>query len=111
MITTALNRDADAWNSQVTFNETKESYHVESTGATLTADSSISLIYRYCGKLPRDKYDIFQQINSLNGRFHGLELFLKIFKGLKLNVLYVIGISLQNQCSSSPCIMDASSAH
>ena len=59
MITTALNRDPDAWNSKVTFNEKIESYHVESTGATLTADSSISLIYKYCGKLPRDEYDIF----------------------------------------------------
>ncbi|XP_039124414.1 endoribonuclease Dicer homolog 3a-like isoform X1 [Dioscorea cayenensis subsp. rotundata] len=72
MITTALNRDADAWNSQVTFNETKESYHVESTGATLTADSSISLIYRYCGKLPRDKYftpkPVFQ-FSMYNGCF------------------------------------------
>ncbi|KAL6144277.1 hypothetical protein ACLB2K_054972 [Fragaria x ananassa] len=32
------------------------SYRVESTGATLTLDSSISLIYFYCSRLPSDGY-------------------------------------------------------
>lgn len=40
------------------FKET-ETYYVESTGASVTADSSISLIHQYCAKLPRDKYDFF----------------------------------------------------
>ncbi|TKY74841.1 Endoribonuclease Dicer-like 3a [Spatholobus suberectus] len=31
-------------------------YYVESTGASVTLDSSASLIDRYCAKLPRDKY-------------------------------------------------------
>lgn len=30
-------------------------YYVESTGASFTLDSSVSLIHRYCGTLPRDK--------------------------------------------------------
>jgi len=30
-------------------------YCVESTGATVTADSGISLIYKYCEKLPGDR--------------------------------------------------------
>lgn len=30
-------------------------YRVESTGATVTADSSINLIYKYCEKLPGDR--------------------------------------------------------
>ncbi|KAJ0977945.1 hypothetical protein J5N97_013419 [Dioscorea zingiberensis] len=56
VIDTALNRDPYACNSKVNYDEKIDSYHVESTGATLTADSSISLIYKYCEKLPRDKY-------------------------------------------------------
>lgn len=32
-------------------------YYVESTGAFVTADSSVSLVHRYCAKLPQDKYD------------------------------------------------------
>ncbi|KAJ9548492.1 hypothetical protein OSB04_021035 [Centaurea solstitialis] len=38
------------------FKET-ETYCVEATGASVTADSSVSLIHRYCAKLPGDKYD------------------------------------------------------
>lgn len=33
-----------------------ESYCVDSTGASVTLDSSVSLINQYCEKLPRDKY-------------------------------------------------------
>ncbi|KAG1355238.1 hypothetical protein COCNU_07G013500 [Cocos nucifera] len=33
-------------------------YCVESTGATVTADSSVSLIYKYCDQLPKDRYFI-----------------------------------------------------
>lgn len=37
-------------------------YHIGTTGAKVTADSSINVIYQYCDKLPKDKYDdhIFQ---------------------------------------------------
>ncbi|XP_024966955.1 endoribonuclease Dicer homolog 3a isoform X2 [Cynara cardunculus var. scolymus] len=33
-----------------------ETYSVEATGASVTANSSVSLIHRYCAKLPGDKY-------------------------------------------------------
>lgn len=32
-----------------------EAYYVDSTGASVTLDSSVSLINQYCEKLPRDK--------------------------------------------------------
>jgi hypothetical protein len=31
-------------------------YHVESTGATITAECCVNLIYKYCEKLPKDRY-------------------------------------------------------
>ncbi|KAK2391994.1 dicer [Trifolium repens] len=33
-----------------------EAYHVDSTGASVNLDSSVTLINHYCEKLPRDKY-------------------------------------------------------
>lgn len=36
------------------FNE--EVYSVDSTGATISAQSSVSLLYHYCSKLPHDEY-------------------------------------------------------
>ncbi|PNY04416.1 endoribonuclease dicer 3a-like protein, partial [Trifolium pratense] len=33
-----------------------EAYHVDSTGASVNLDSSVTLINQYCEKLPRDKY-------------------------------------------------------
>ncbi|CAJ1973600.1 unnamed protein product [Sphenostylis stenocarpa] len=33
-----------------------DAYYVESTGASVTLDSSVNLIHRYCGTLPRDQY-------------------------------------------------------
>ncbi|ONK73697.1 uncharacterized protein A4U43_C04F34330 [Asparagus officinalis] len=42
------------------FCEELNAYVVESTGATVTADSSISLIYKYCEKLPGDRFFIPQ---------------------------------------------------
>uniref|UniRef100_A0A0E0JSJ4 Uncharacterized protein n=1 Tax=Oryza punctata TaxID=4537 RepID=A0A0E0JSJ4_ORYPU len=36
-------------------NEEINEYHVGTTGAKVTADSSISIVYRYCEKLPQDK--------------------------------------------------------
>jgi endoribonuclease Dicer len=32
-----------------------EAYHVDSTGASVNLDSSVTLINHYCEKLPRDK--------------------------------------------------------
>ncbi|XP_058069603.1 endoribonuclease Dicer homolog 3a [Magnolia sinica] len=56
MADTASNRDPDASISKVCRHEDINAYSVESTGATVTPDSSVSLIYRYCEKLPGDKY-------------------------------------------------------
>lgn len=55
MMHTAVNRDPN--HSPVKACNTNEvpPYVVESTGASVTADSSISLIHRYCQKLPHDK--------------------------------------------------------
>ncbi|KAL6883304.1 hypothetical protein ACP4OV_010718 [Aristida adscensionis] len=34
----------------------KYTYRVDSTGATITADCCVNLIYKYCEKLPKDRY-------------------------------------------------------
>ncbi|KAL9442075.1 hypothetical protein AB3S75_020560 [Citrus x aurantiifolia] len=53
---TALSRDPEAcFLKACTYVKTK-SYIVESTGASVTTDSSVNLIHRYCEKLPSDKY-------------------------------------------------------
>ncbi|XP_064986291.1 endoribonuclease Dicer homolog 3a-like isoform X1 [Musa acuminata AAA Group] len=52
----ALNRDQDSLVSIVSINEDLGAYYVDSTGASVTADSSVSLINTYCQNLPRDKY-------------------------------------------------------
>lgn len=56
MIDTAIKRDPDdaLFPKTCTRDEEKE-YCIESTGAKVTISSSISIIYRYCEKLPRDK--------------------------------------------------------
>ncbi|XP_020536663.1 endoribonuclease Dicer homolog 3a isoform X2 [Jatropha curcas] len=53
---TAMNRDPDVWTLKACMAEETEAYIVEGTGASVTADSSVSLIHRYCAKLPGDKY-------------------------------------------------------
>ena len=56
MVETALNRDSeDQVPGFFSIQETKE-YLVGTTGAKVTADSSISVIVQYCNKLPKDKY-------------------------------------------------------
>ncbi|KAL2346622.1 hypothetical protein Fmac_000622 [Flemingia macrophylla] len=42
--------------------EKTDAYYVESTGASVTLDSSATLIIQYCGKLPRDKYSCAKPI-------------------------------------------------
>ncbi|XXG48939.1 hypothetical protein AAC387_Pa02g3257 [Persea americana] len=56
MTNTALNRDPDISISKLCCKEDTNAYFVESTGATVTLDSSINLIKKYCEKLPGDKY-------------------------------------------------------
>ncbi|KAF3337365.1 endoribonuclease Dicer 3a-like protein [Carex littledalei] len=59
MIDTTIKRDPDdaLFPKTCTRDEEKE-YCIESTGAKVTMSSSISIIYRYCEKLPRDKFYI-----------------------------------------------------
>ncbi|KAF5179568.1 Endoribonuclease dicer-like protein [Thalictrum thalictroides] len=56
MTDSTLNRDRDASISKVWYIEEPNTYFVDSTGASVTTDSSVSLIYRYCEKLPGDMY-------------------------------------------------------
>lgn len=35
-----------------------KTYKVDSTGATISPIMSISLLHRYCAKLPHDEYDL-----------------------------------------------------
>ncbi|CAM0884261.1 unnamed protein product [Alopecurus aequalis] len=57
MLETALNRDSeDPLPSFFSVQETNE-YLVGTTGAKITADSSIGVINQYCDKLPKDKYN------------------------------------------------------
>ncbi|XP_030538472.1 endoribonuclease Dicer homolog 3-like isoform X2 [Rhodamnia argentea] len=56
MIDTAINRDPFECNLNACTLEETGAYFVDITGASVTAESSISLISRYCEKLPHDKY-------------------------------------------------------
>ncbi|XP_022754727.1 endoribonuclease Dicer homolog 3 isoform X2 [Durio zibethinus] len=56
MTNTAINRDPDlCLLKDCTFEETNV-YVVDATGASVTADSAVSLMHQYCEKLPGDKY-------------------------------------------------------
>ncbi|XP_068656481.1 endoribonuclease Dicer homolog 3a isoform X2 [Aristolochia californica] len=56
MTDTALNRDPSISIADMYHPDMPSFYIVESTKATVTAGSSIGLIYKYCQKLPKDKY-------------------------------------------------------
>lgn len=59
MTNTALNRDPEeSVLKPCTLDEISE-YIVDATGASVTADSSVRLIHKYCDTLPRDKYVFF----------------------------------------------------
>lgn len=59
MTETSRNRDPEVCILRdCNFEETK-AYYVNATRASVTADSSVSLIHRYCEKLPGDKYGYF----------------------------------------------------
>lgn len=59
MTDTTLHRDPDAYSFKLPGDEETYDYYIDSTGARVTVDSSVSLIYKYCERLPRDKYDMF----------------------------------------------------
>ncbi|CAK7352744.1 unnamed protein product [Dovyalis caffra] len=56
MTDTAINRDPDIWTLKACASEATKAYVVDVTGASVTADSSVSLIHRYCQQLPGDRY-------------------------------------------------------
>ncbi|MQL98516.1 hypothetical protein Taro_031222 [Colocasia esculenta] len=72
LVDTALNRESDAPIFLPCIKDKINAYCVESTGAIVTVDSSISLIHKYCEKLPRNKYftpkPLFQ-ISSYDGSY------------------------------------------
>lgn len=55
MTDTSRNRDPDVCNLRACNFEDENRYYVKATGASVTPDSSVSLIYRYCEKLPGDR--------------------------------------------------------
>jgi endoribonuclease Dicer len=56
MVKIASSRESGNLSPGFVPNEEINEYHVGTTGAKVTADSSISIVYRYCEKLPQDKY-------------------------------------------------------
>lgn len=57
MTNTAINRDPDTYSLKACAIADTKAYFVDVTGASVTADSSVGLIHRYCGKLPGDRYE------------------------------------------------------
>ncbi|WCJ29281.1 dicer-like 3 [Euphorbia peplus] len=58
MTNTAINRDPDVWSPKVCASEEIKAYVVDVTGASVTTESSVNLVHRYCAKLPADRYYI-----------------------------------------------------
>ncbi|XP_062207830.1 endoribonuclease Dicer homolog 3a isoform X2 [Phragmites australis] len=56
MVDIASNREPEDPHPSFFPTEEINEYHIATTGAKLTADSSISVLYQYCEKLPKDKY-------------------------------------------------------
>lgn len=55
MINTSVNRDTNTSLPKACNFEETNSYVVDATGASVTADSSVGLIKQYCEKLPSDE--------------------------------------------------------
>lgn len=66
MTDTAANRDPDSCVLRACKIKEIDAYYVDATGASVTQDSSVNLIHRYCEKLPRDKYGHFFSVISLS---------------------------------------------
>lgn len=56
MTDTALNRDPEECVLKACTIDEIEEYIVDATGASVTADSSVRLIHKYCDTLPRNEY-------------------------------------------------------
>lgn len=59
MTDTSRNRDPEVCTLKACCFEETKLYRAKVTGASVTTDSSVSLIYRYCDKLPGDRYGYF----------------------------------------------------
>ncbi|KAI9112330.1 hypothetical protein K1719_016853 [Acacia pycnantha] len=66
MAEVAKNRELDSSALSPYKTEEIHTYSVDSTGACVTADSSVSLIHRYCEQLPGDKYFVPKPIFQLS---------------------------------------------
>ncbi|KAH7690356.1 endoribonuclease Dicer protein [Dioscorea alata] len=66
---TALCRDSLTDIFKFDWKEDLNAFYVKSTGARVTPDSSVSLIYKYCERLPKDKY--FTPKPIFNSTFEG----------------------------------------
>lgn len=56
MTDTAIKRDPDDSVVKPCLVKETKAYYVEATGASVTADSSVSVLTKYCEMLPGDKY-------------------------------------------------------
>ncbi|KAL2544712.1 Endoribonuclease Dicer-like protein 3a [Forsythia ovata] len=74
----AINRDTDGSLTKASATKEVPAYLVEVTGASVTANSSISLVHRYCDKLPRDNNVILKPTLEcfLEGSFYRCKLVL-----------------------------------
>lgn len=77
MIETASNREPDDRHPSFFPDEEINEYHISTTGAKVTTDSSISVLYQYCEKLPKDKYGDYKLTISFSIAAH-IIYFLKI---------------------------------
>ena len=81
-----MNMDIHLRKSDNVVAHTKEEvYSVGSTGATISTQASVSLLYHYCSKLPRDEY-VF--INIFNQFFHANCKATKLMTYIKLDCRY-----------------------
>lgn len=56
MMDTATNRNPNTFTPKACTSNVKNTYFVDATGASITTDSSVGLVHRYCERLPGDKY-------------------------------------------------------
>lgn len=75
MTDAAMSRDLDACVLKPFSLMETDCYIVEATGASVTADSSVGLVYQYCKKLPGDKYGLSFLLNCFLPKLKTLTCF------------------------------------
>lgn len=76
MTDTAKNTEHEAFSLASYRTEEIYAYYVDATGTCVTADSSVSLIHRYCEKLPGDKYEQLNLVNDIRCVTFNVQCFL-----------------------------------